>query len=781
MFQEKTRLIKNRYGQLVILTLFYLLVRLTILFVAIDKVHLDEELYRGNIAKELIEGPVFPFFDYQRSEYEGGSLVNGVLAVPFFLLFGETLLSLKLVGLAIGVGLFILCYLFLDTFFGRRVAVWTSLLYILSPPFFTKLSISSFGGQDQISFFTMLAIFIFYQIFFIRARKTLFAFLGGVCGFGLFFSYSFLPTLLTIVFFWFIFDKKFFLKKDFLIFATAFVAGFSPWIFYNLTHNFQGFIVCDRPVSYWFLRNNPLVFLVKIKNVVTADLAGAFAFKDITLNFKPKALLNHPIFSYSYYGAFVLSFCALSFFNRRSLVKVARGLHPGRSSRMLPEDISHDTFLLLFPVIFVIVIALAGIQYNTGYYEAFVYRYRGIIPLYPLIPALVVLFLCRKDRAHKGFFISYLGSGVMILLLGLGLLSNFNFVFGSDGSKASFVRVFKGYNYYNLGRVIAWRFDGSPRWLESIKGIKDTQERRYCYAGMGWGFAEDRFDNDYAFYLEHVIDKIEKRYWPYVYDWMGEAIERELTYDLMVGGKIKPYIDEPYRRYFYRGVGREAVFKIGDAPQDAFVDFQERIDPQFRPYFYEGLGIALFDRLGENPRKFYRFMDAIDQRFKPDIYEGLAQGKEYYRFIYEDLGFGIRGIGYNMKKWKRRMKKIESQYRPACYQRLGIEVGWRFIHDIKKYLTFLAMAPEQYRPRLYKGLGIGIGWRFGHSIGGCTELIEYTDQEFWPYLYEGLGIGIARSYAYDRDSITQKVGKISPSYKVYFSKGVEESIKEAGI
>ena len=82
------RVDKSRYAYLAGLVLLYVFTRLLVLFCAIDKVTLDEELYRGNIAKELISGPAFPFLDYQRSEYEGGSLVNGVLAVPFFLLFG---------------------------------------------------------------------------------------------------------------------------------------------------------------------------------------------------------------------------------------------------------------------------------------------------------------------------------------------------------------------------------------------------------------------------------------------------------------------------------------------------------------------------------------------------------------------------------------------------------------------------------------------------------------------------------------------------------------------
>ena len=423
-----TWIVKNRCAYLVGLTLLYVLVRLLVLFCAIDRVTLDEELYRGNIAKELISGPAFPFFDYQRSEYEGGSLVSGILAVPFFLLFGKKLIALKFVGLLIGTGLFILWYLFLDKFFSRKVAVWTSLLLIFPPPPWIKGSISSYGAQYEVNFFTMLAVLIFYQIFFIRKKKVLFGLLGAVCGFGIFFHYSFLPTLLTIILFWYIFDKKFFLESEFFIFTAAFLTGLAPWIWYNLTHNFQGLIVCDYPFSYWFARNNPVNFFLRLKNFFTIDVPGILNFSDPILKFEPQGLLGHWFLSRIYYFVFVISFCALSWLNRRSLLKIMRGIIPLPRFSVLPQEISKEVFLLVFFVVFALTLSLSGIQFNVSYYEGSVFRYRHVGPVGLFISAVIVIFLYGKRTKFRGFFIPYLNFCVMALLLELGLVSNFNFI-----------------------------------------------------------------------------------------------------------------------------------------------------------------------------------------------------------------------------------------------------------------------------------------------------------------------------------------------------------------
>src|SRR3989338_10372298 len=82
------------------LTILFLILRLAVLFSSLDKIYESEELYSGTIAREIIQGPLIPlweYLDYKVEYFPGGTLVVGILAVPFFLLFGQTYIALKLV------------------------------------------------------------------------------------------------------------------------------------------------------------------------------------------------------------------------------------------------------------------------------------------------------------------------------------------------------------------------------------------------------------------------------------------------------------------------------------------------------------------------------------------------------------------------------------------------------------------------------------------------------------------------------------------------------------
>src|SRR3989338_1911295 len=257
----KDRYFKNR--KLIIflgLIGLFMVLRHLVLFSSLDKIYESEELYRGTIAREIIQGPLIPlweYLDYKVEYFPGGVLTVGILAVPFFLLFGPTYIALKLVGLSFALGTFILWYLFLDRFFDRKTAIISSLLFIFCMPFYTQTSLITWGSHPEANFFTILSIFIFYRIFFreennrainympdlYRKNKRYFLIWGVVAGFGLWFVQSYLLTILFLFLFWFAFDKKFFLRRTFYIFVFGFILGFSPEIYYNLIYKREIFSI----------------------------------------------------------------------------------------------------------------------------------------------------------------------------------------------------------------------------------------------------------------------------------------------------------------------------------------------------------------------------------------------------------------------------------------------------------------------------------------------------------------------------------------------------------
>ena len=754
---------KHRYLILTGLVVLFLIIRLSILITSIDKIYFDDELYRGNIAKELIVGPALSFFDYQRSEYEGGSLVIGVLAVPFFLLFGETVLSLKLVALLFSLAAFITWYLFLDKFFHRWAAIVASLLWIFSPSIYTKWGLCSYGAYYELNFFIILAIYIFYQIFFIQDKRWLFALLGVISGFALFFSYMFSTALAVILLFWFIFDKKFILTKNFFLFAVFFLLGFSPWIWFNVTHHFEGLIVADKPMLYWFTHDSFSGSLSRLWDVTTTKLINSFGFQDI-------GLIGRQL----YYLIFAGSFLGILFINRKPLLKIAGGIMSFRRFAVAPKEVLGHTLLIVFPVVYFIILGISGFEFQGKFDDLllrYFYQHRFFIPVYPFIFALTAIFCHRMHRTRKPFFVSCLGLCSILILLFLGAVHNFNMVsIGNFGNKSFMRTIYKGYNYYDLGKIVCRRFSDPQRSAELIKGIKSGDDRRLCYAGMGWGFSKDKFDANYSFYIRNVLPKIDKQYWP-------DACERLGLITGHNNGIIKALndnLDAGYLPYFYRGVGVKEAGSLVHNP-GGHIMLKDRIEAQYLSYFYEGVGRELYEMLMDDTESFVRFNGSLDLQSRVSVYKGIAEGKEYYQFSYYRFGAGVRKIGYNIKAWDNIIDKIENAYKPYCYQRLGIEIGWRFIHGIKRYLAFLMRADEKYRSSIYRGVGIGIGWRFGCAIDDCVQLIKETDQKYWPYIYEGLGIGVSKRYGYQLDERVKEAEKIPPEYRPYFQAGIREA------
>ena len=105
-----------------------------------DNIYSDpDELCRGALSMEIIEGPMLPILDYPEADsevYEGGRLLASFIAAPIFLAFGDSYFSLKLTAVVCSLANLILWFILLVRFFNRRIAViWSLLLY--SPRRFT--------------------------------------------------------------------------------------------------------------------------------------------------------------------------------------------------------------------------------------------------------------------------------------------------------------------------------------------------------------------------------------------------------------------------------------------------------------------------------------------------------------------------------------------------------------------------------------------------------------------------------------------------------------------
>ena len=663
-------MIKNKYLILILLSIVFLLFRLPILFTSIDKIYDGQELYMGTIAKEVIEGRTLPLFDYQWDRSKGGTLVAGILAIPFFLVFGQSYFSLKLLALFFSLVILVLSYLFLWKFFDRKVALIGSILFILSPPLFTKFSLMSYGRHYESNLFMIAVIFIFFQIFFRaelpsnsinlspkqkdlnRDKKIYFAVFGLVSGFAMFFDYIFLVTLVVCFLFWFIFDKRFILRKSFLVFLIFFVVGFSPWIYYNITHNFEGICldenVPDRPMQELFLSNSPIESVKKLTVLLIYELPNSFSFENFG---------NIPghIFSYLYYLVFILSICVLLWLNRKIILKLMLGIVPWKGLRILPGHIHREAFILTYPIVFFLLYSFGCYTVRMGDDEFFAfYGYRKLIVLYPFIFIIISLFLIKLwNWIRRGSKIAPIVFLFMIVfLITSGLAANYNLIslrnFGNH-------LIYEGYCYDALGSLIGKRFGNDISTTIAFANKVDQPYRAFVFRGIGWDFG-------WRFYQE-----------------MEEYIVRISEIDL----KNRPYAVE--------GLGVFLGWKFkNDIKHTAY--FINQIDKEYRPHVYRGLGGIIGWRFGHRIDRSLRKINQVDQEYQSYCYQGLGEaiGSRFGQNITKCIGF---------------LDKIEPEYQCFAFEGLGRHLGWRYKYYIKKHtLSLVEKIPERLRTCFIKGL-----------------------------------------------------------------------------
>ena len=172
------------------------IVRGAVLVTGLDTVVFEEELYRGTIAKELIDGLKLPFIAYRPDPYSLGSLAVGALAVAPFLLLGQTLIALKIVPLAFSLAALLALFVLLDRVGGRRAAVAGGVLFVLAPPGPTQLSLFAMGFHTESVVFSLVILLAWKRFLDEPEHGRRLALVGLAAGLGISFTYI---TALTVV------------------------------------------------------------------------------------------------------------------------------------------------------------------------------------------------------------------------------------------------------------------------------------------------------------------------------------------------------------------------------------------------------------------------------------------------------------------------------------------------------------------------------------------------------------------------------------------------------
>ena len=702
---------KNYLAFITILAVFFT-VKLPILFLAIDKLIYGEECLRALVAKQLIDGPILPFFDLQWDSYSGGSLVAGLLMVPFFKLLGQNLISVKLVAFSFSLAALILFYLFCKKYFNEKVAVVTSLLFILSPPLFTKYSLITMGFHTESIFFSILLIFVFFEIFFNNKKSNFyFVLLGLIGGFGIWFAYISFITLFSCLLFWFLLDRGFFLRKNFLVFLISFTCGFSPWIYYNFTHSFSGIHIYGKVLIPLFSIDHLIVSLAKLKDFLLNDIRSSFLFEDVIPS-------GGKYFSTFYYLIFTLSFVVLFWLNRQPLYLLIRRFVPLKRFQITNTPIHKEIFFLIYLVIFFLLYSFSNFKVKPGT-EFIGYRY--LVSLYPFIFLLIALaFNKAHEMGMKGKIFTF--SLPLIILLSIGLVSNLRFI--------SFNKV-------------------------GIKNYGIDYRRPHISLGQNIG---EKYGDDIDKCIS-LINQLEERYRFHAYGGLGFVIGQRFGNNIDKCISLINQVNERYRIDGYKGILLSFTVK-GDA--DNYLSLINQLEESYKLVLYRGLGFVISLRFGKDIDKFTSLINQVPERYRSNIYRGLPPALILRRY---------KG---NIDKCIKLINQVEERYRSYFYRSLGthfIKSGYR----IDKFISLIDQVEERYKPYLYRGLGTHF-IKDRHNLDKHISLINRVEERYKTYLYEGFGEGVATVTDWQFKGLVAHYINLIPGveekYKIAFHKGL---------
>lgn len=707
---------------LCILIILYLTVRLVILFLGTKEIYGGDEICYGAVAKELIQGPVLPAYCFFPSNYSGGQYIMPFLMVPFFIVFGPSYLALKLASLLFPFSIFIILYLFLCKFFNLRVAFLTSILLILSPPSYTRMSFLAIGTHMESSLFTIIALYVFYKLFFYENQETsnnyylkAYSILFGlISGFGCFFSYLFIIVLLTLFILLFAFNKKLFLTKNFVLFVFSFLIGFSPWLYKNIfvTH-FGGIDLLKKG----FLRSSPdMINISQFFHRVT--LFPSFIMQ--SMYFKNIGLISEDLLSYTYFFIFCISYLTLAWKNRLVIAHFFQMFFSFKEYQINFAHSAKEAFFLAYPLIFLFIYAFSNFKLG---------EFRYLMPVYPFMFIPISLFIDSLWRKKYKYY-SYFAALIITVLMLIGILGNSSLI-----SCVGFKRMnqYKGFRYYMMIRkpVKKYRFN-LEKYINAIDKL-DKLEKREVYMALAKEIA-DRLRGNEDKWLNYV-------------------------------NKINPI----YKPYFYNALGIQGKELFGQ-DVDKMIYLINHTEEKYRSFLYKGLMQTVVEKFDGDADKCIEFLYSIDNSYKfniADLWCAIICRKFSARDLFSEEIVKLT-------------EKAPSAYRPYVYEELGKLIGIDFVEDFsirlknldtERVSSFASLIPEENRVYLYKGFGEGIVENFNEFL--VLDIADQIYPNYRAYVYKGIGKGFVWVYGEDVNIILKKIdSQLDMEYRLFLYEGI---------
>ena len=197
---------------------------------------LPEGLIHGNFAFDILNSTWrgWPAYLYRVRGHLGNELLVGIMAIPLYLMFGNSLFVLCQVPIIYSIGILSLIYYLCRRWIDKEIAIIAATLFVCAPVTIQGWALYPYCLHLETAFFSLLAITIFFRMLESRTERSRILFsaaLGITSGIGIFHCAIYLLTFGCIVLFWFLKNKSFYKNMEFLLFILSMSVALIPYFY----------------------------------------------------------------------------------------------------------------------------------------------------------------------------------------------------------------------------------------------------------------------------------------------------------------------------------------------------------------------------------------------------------------------------------------------------------------------------------------------------------------------------------------------------------------------
>jgi hypothetical protein len=504
---------KREAGLLLAFVILFIATRLVFLGFS-EFVYDEEEAKTGSISVILKDGPKLPLLEHQPGDYEGGTLLFGILAIPFMAIFGKPYLGLKLMALATATCLALFSVLWIRKIAGLAGAVVTAVLFLFAVPYIVQVTYIPWGNYAETAMLSAVTFYLLHTIVFDNRRSyARFALLGFLFGLGTWMHYGYLITVLVCLFMTYLANARIFLTPQSAVAFVSSIIGFSPWIVYNVTHHFWGLARFADGVRVEQEHGFIVRFGARFAQLFTLDLPMSYHL--IAGNIATTKAL-----SYTYHLLFVGFLIALLIMLRSNLLYAIKSLAPGRRSKDFAKMLAP-----LVPLAYFFAYTLVFCITEYGLFENVWGRWEpeSHVHIFVLLPAMIwVIGVSAGLLFPKRPTAVAIAVGVMV---GLGIIGQWSMLDFSKSQSWRLASTFEGEKkviYMEIGS----KWGRRPSDLEPIGSKLDGIDKTSFYFGAGIKYGLDHVGS-----LQVALDKcaaLEDALLPYCWFGVGTGLSSSL-------------------------------------------------------------------------------------------------------------------------------------------------------------------------------------------------------------------------------------------------------------